>query len=144
MSQGKFSNPRPHREEEREIEKAYRDLTRKQSHKTYEHRVTAEDMARAAQPLPTDEDVPDIAIPNSVPAEEAFPTEDAFPELFASPEAVPSADTEDRLLGQRLCRAFQAEVRASIQRLLQERLAAGAAEPLGAVIQHLSNGLICR
>ena len=29
MSQGKFSNPRPHREEEREIEKAYRDLTRK-------------------------------------------------------------------------------------------------------------------
>ena len=96
MSQGKFSNPRPHREEEREIEKAYRDLTRKQSHKTYEHRVTAEDMARAAQPLPTDEDVPDIAIPNSVPAEEAFPTEDAFPELFASPEAVPSADTEDR------------------------------------------------
>ena len=66
MSQGKFSNPRPHREEEREIEKAYRDLTRKQSHKTYEHRVTAEDMARAAQPLPADEDVPDIAIPNSV------------------------------------------------------------------------------
>ena len=96
MSQGKFSNPRPHREEEREIEKAYRDLTRKQSHKTYEHRVTAEDMARAAQPLPADEDVPDIAIPNSVPAEEAFPTEDAFPELFASPEAVPSAETEDR------------------------------------------------
>ena len=29
MSQGKFSSPRPHREEEREIEKAYRDLTRK-------------------------------------------------------------------------------------------------------------------
>lgn len=96
MSQGKFSNPRPHREEEREIEKAYRDLTRKQSHKTYEHRVTAEDMARAAQPLPADEDVPDIAIPNSVPAEEAFPTEDAFPELFASPEAAPSTETEDR------------------------------------------------
>mgnify|MGYP000205817104 CR=1 FL=1 len=47
MSQGKFSSPRPHREEEREIEKAYRDLTRKQSHKTYEHRVTAENMARA-------------------------------------------------------------------------------------------------
>ena len=96
MSQGKFSNPRPHREEEREIEKAYRDLTRKQSHKTYEHKVTAEDMARAAQPLPTDEDVPDISIPNSVPAEEAFPTEDAFPELFASPEAAPSAEAEDR------------------------------------------------
>ena len=33
MSQGKFSSPRPHREEEREIEKAYRDLTRKKSHK---------------------------------------------------------------------------------------------------------------
>ena len=53
MSQGKFSSPRPHREEEREIEKAYRDLTRKKSHKTYEHKVTAEDMARAAQPLPS-------------------------------------------------------------------------------------------
>ena len=51
MSQGKFSNPRPHREEEREIEKAYRDLTRKQSHKTYEHRVTAEDMDRRKERL---------------------------------------------------------------------------------------------
>ena len=52
MSQGKFSNPRPHREEEREIEKAYRDLTRKKAHKTYEHKVTPQDIVRAAQPSP--------------------------------------------------------------------------------------------
>ena len=101
MSQGKFSSPRPHREEEREIEKAYRDLTRKKSHKTYEHKVTAEDMARAAQPLPTEKD--DIAIPNADANAEAFPTEDAFPEMFPNPDAapapaepVPSPEAEDR------------------------------------------------
>ena len=101
MSQGKFSSPRPHREEEREIEKAYRDLTRKKSHKTYEHKVTAEDMARAAQPLPTEKD--DVAIPNADANAEAFPTEDAFPEMFPNPDAapapaepVPSPEAEDR------------------------------------------------
>ena len=101
MSQGKFSSPRPHREEEREIEKAYRDLTRKKSHKTYEHKVTAEDMARAAQPLPTEKD--DVAIPNADANAEAFPTEDAFPEMFPNPDAapapaapVPSREAEDR------------------------------------------------
>ena len=88
MSQGKFSSPRPHREEEREIEKAYRDLTRKKAHKTYEHKVTMEDIARAAQPLPTDVDVPDISIPN--PEREAFPTEDAFPDMFPNPDAAPA------------------------------------------------------
>ena len=78
MSQGRFSNPRPHREEEREIEKAYRDLTRKQSHKTYEHKVTAEDIARAEQPLPTQ-----------------LQPEDA---VFTAPDPVPvpSPEAEDR------------------------------------------------
>ena len=94
MSQGKFSSPRPHREEEREIEKAYRDLTRKQSHKTYEHKVTAADVARAAQPLPTDDGVPDITIPNAVPNEEAFPTQEAFPEMFPNPDAAPEVTQE--------------------------------------------------
>ena len=88
MSQGKFASPRPHREEEREIEKAYRDLTRKKTHKTYEHKVTMEDIARAAQPLPTDVDVPDISIPN--PEGEAFPTEEAFPDMFPNPDAAPA------------------------------------------------------
>ena len=88
MSQGKFSSPRPHREEEREIEKAYRDLTRKKAHKTYEHKVTMEDIVRAAQPLPTDVDVPDISIPN--PEGEAFPTEEAFPDMFPNPDAAPA------------------------------------------------------
>lgn len=87
MSQGKFSSPRPHREEEREIEKAYRDLTRKKTHKTYEHKVTAQDIARAAQPLPTDVDVPDISIgdeiPESVPAPASVPTQSST----LSPEA---------------------------------------------------------
>ena len=96
MSQGKFSNPRPHREEEREIEKAYRDLTRKKAHKTYEHKVTAQDIARAAQPLPTEETVPDVPLPNAAAPREAFPTEEAFPELFPSPDAAPSAEAEDR------------------------------------------------
>ena len=78
MSQGRFSSPRPHREEEREIEKAYRDLTRKQSHKTYEHKVTAEDIARAEQPLPTQ-----------------LQPEDA---VFTAPDPVPvpSPEAEDR------------------------------------------------
>ena len=88
MSQGKFSSPRPHREEEREIEKAYRDLTRKKSHKTYEHKVTAEDVARAAQPLPTEDD--DITIPDVIPNEEAFPTHDGFPDMFPNPDAAPA------------------------------------------------------
>lgn len=96
MSQGKFSNPRPHREEEREIEKAYRDLTRKKAHKTYEHKVTAQDIARAAQPLPTEETVPDVPMPNAAAPREAFPTEEAFPELFPAPDAAPSAEAEDR------------------------------------------------
>ena len=48
MSQGKFSNPRPHREEEREIEKAYRDLTRKQSHKTTNTMTITDTAHRAA------------------------------------------------------------------------------------------------
>ena len=101
MSQGKFSSPRPHREEEREIEKAYRDLTRKKSHKTYEHKVTAQDVARAAQPLPTEDD--DITIPDVIPNEEAFPTHDGFPDMFPNPDAdpapaepVPSPEAEDR------------------------------------------------
>ena len=92
MSQGKFSSPRPHREEEREIEKAYRDLTRKKPRKTYEHRVTAEDIARAAQPLPTEDALPDISLPEAAPAEEAFPTEEAFPELFSPPKKAPDAE----------------------------------------------------
>ena len=41
MSQGKFSNPRPHREEEREIEKAYRDLTRKNDRHDVIHKCAA-------------------------------------------------------------------------------------------------------
>ena len=94
MSQGKFSNPRPHREEEREIEKAYRDLTRKKAHKTYEHKVTPQDIARAAQPLPTEE--PAAAVPSRHVPQEAFATEEAFPELFTNPDAAPSPDAEDR------------------------------------------------
>ena len=86
MSQGKFSSPRPHREEEREIEKAYRDLTRKKAHKTYEHRVTAEDMARAAQPLPTGEDVPDISGGDI----------DLSVQTVFTPETAPSPEAEDR------------------------------------------------
>ena len=57
MSQGKFSSPRPHREEEREIEKAYRDLTRKSGKKPRAERTARE--------LPLDGD--------ALPAEEAFP-----------------------------------------------------------------------
>lgn len=94
MSQGKFSNPRPHREEEREIEKAYRDLTRKKAHKTYEHKVTPQDIARAAQPLPTEE--PAAAVPTRHVPQEAFATEEAFPELFSTPDAAPSPEAEDR------------------------------------------------
>ena len=94
MSQGKFSSPRPHREEEREIEKAYRDLTRKKSHKTYEHKVTAQDMARAAQPLPTDADVPDISIGDEIPVSEPVPTPQAVPTPV--PEPIPSPEAEDR------------------------------------------------
>lgn len=100
MSQGKFSSPRPHREEEREIEKAYRDLTRKKSNKTYEHKVTAQDVARAAQPLPTEDG--DITIPDVIPNKEAFPTPDGFPDMFPNPDAapapesVPSPEAEDR------------------------------------------------
>lgn len=94
MSQGKFSNPRPHREEEREIEKAYRDLTRKKAHKTYEHKVTPQDIARAAQPLPTEE--PAVTVPTRQVPQEAFATEEAFPELFSNPDAAPSPEAEDR------------------------------------------------
>lgn len=94
MSQGKFSNPRPHREEEREIEKAYRDLTRKKAHKTYEHKVTPQDIARAAQPLPTED--PAVTIPTDHAPREAFATEEAFPELFSNPDAAPSPEAEDR------------------------------------------------
>lgn len=94
MSQGKFSNPRPHREEEREIEKAYRDLTRKKAHKTYEHKVTPQDIARAAQPLPTEEPAP--VVPTRHAPQEAFATEEAYPELFTNPDAAPSPEAEDR------------------------------------------------
>lgn len=94
MSQGKFSSPRPHREEEREIEKAYRDLTRKKAHKTYEHKVTPQDIVRAAQPLPTEE--PAVTVPTRHVPQEAFATEEAFPELFTNPDAAPSPDAEDR------------------------------------------------
>lgn len=94
MSQGKFSSPRPHREEEREIEKAYRDLTRKKAHKTYEHKVTPQDIVRAAQPLPTEEPVP--VAPTRHVTQEAFATEEAFPELFTNPDTAPSPDAEDR------------------------------------------------
>lgn len=55
MSQGKFSSPRPHREEEREIEKAFRDLTREKTKVPREHRVSEEDLILAAQPLPSEE-----------------------------------------------------------------------------------------
>ena len=94
MSQGKFSSPRPHREEEREIEKAYRDLTRKKAHKTYEHKVTPQDIVRAAQPLPTEEPAP--VVPTRHAPQEAFATEEAFPELFSIPDAAPSPEAEDR------------------------------------------------
>ena len=94
MSQGKFSSPRPHREEEREIEKAYRDLTRKKAHKTYEHKVTPQDIVRAAQPLPTEEPAP--VVPTRHAPQEAFATEEAFPELFTNPDAVPSPEAEER------------------------------------------------
>lgn len=94
MSQGKFSSPRPHREEEREIEKAYRDLTRKKAHKTYEHKVTPQDIARAAQPLPTEE--PEPVVPARQVPQEAFATEEAFPELFSNPDTAPSPEAEDR------------------------------------------------
>lgn len=94
MSQGKFSNPRPHREEEREIEKAYRDLTRKKAHKTYEHKVTPQDIVRAAQPLPTEEPVP--VAPTRHVTQGAFATEEAFPELFTNPDTAPSPEAEDR------------------------------------------------
>lgn len=85
MAQGKFSNPRPHREEEREIEKAYRDLTRKKTHKPYEHSVTAEDVARAAQPLPTE--LPPEGTPRSAPdsAAEDRQIEDAFRQVTGQP-----------------------------------------------------------
>ncbi len=96
MSQGKFSSPRPHREEEREIEKAYRDLTRKKSHKTYEHKVTAQDIARAAQPLPTDVDVPDISIGDEIPVSEPVPTPKTVPVPAPAPEPVPSPEAQDR------------------------------------------------
>lgn len=75
MSQGKFSNPRPHREEEREIEKAYRDLTRKKSRRPQEHKVTEADRILAAQPLPSE-------LP---PEETERPTAQAMP--YASPDA---------------------------------------------------------
>lgn len=96
MSQGKFSSPRPHREEEREIEKAYRDLTRKKAHKTYEHKVTAQDIARAAQPLPTDVDVPDISIGDEIPVSEPAPTPKTVPVPAPAPEPVPSPEAQDR------------------------------------------------
>ena len=63
MSQGKFSNPRPHREEEREIEKAYRDLTRKKPRKPAEHKVTEADRILAAQPLPSEMPPEETGIP---------------------------------------------------------------------------------
>ncbi len=96
MSQGKFSSPRPHREEEREIEKAYRDLTRKKAHTTYEHKVTAQDIARAAQPLPTDVDVPDISIGDEIPVSEPVPTPKTVPVPAPAPEPVPSPEAQDR------------------------------------------------
>lgn len=59
MSQGKFSNPRPHREEEREIEKAYRDLTRKSnpSRKTRREHA-ARELPMDTGSMPTDGDFP--------------------------------------------------------------------------------------
>ena len=75
MSQGKFSNPRPHREEEREIEKANRDLTRKKSRRPQEHKVTEADRILAAQPLPSE-------LP---PEETERPAAQAMP--YASPDA---------------------------------------------------------
>ena len=53
-------------------------------------------------------------------------------------------DTQHRFLGQCPCRTFQAEVRTSVQCLPQKCFAAGVAEPLGTVLQHLLNDSICR
>ena len=76
MSQGKFSSPRPHREEEREIEKAYRDLTRKSGKKPRAERTARE--------LPLDGD--------ALPAEDAFPAEEAFPAEDIAQEAFPAEE----------------------------------------------------
>ncbi|MGM9585039.1 MAG: VanW family protein [Faecousia sp.] len=86
MSQGKFSQPRPHREEEREIEKAYRDLTRKQTRRPQEHTVTEADRILAAQPLPSE--MPPEGNGSSEPAESAAEEqqmEDAFRQLTGQP-----------------------------------------------------------
>ena len=76
MSQGKFSSPRPHREEEREIEKAYRDLTRKSGRKPRAERTARE--------LPLDEAA--FSAGEAFPAEEAFPTEEPAQEAFPAEE----------------------------------------------------------
>lgn len=76
MSQGKFSSPRPHREEEREIEKAYRDLTRKSGKKPRAERTARE--------LPLNGD--------ALPAEDAFPAEEAFPAEDIAQEAFPAEE----------------------------------------------------
>ena len=76
MSQGKFSSPRPHREEEREIEKAYRDLTRKSGKKPRAERTARE--------LPLDGD--------ALPAEDAFPAGEAFPAEEIAQEAFPAEE----------------------------------------------------
>ena len=91
MSQGKFSNPRPHREEEREIEKAYRDLTRKKPRKPAEHKVTEADRILAAQPLPSEmpPEETGIPVPEAVsqpsPAAEERQIEDAFRQVTGQP-----------------------------------------------------------
>ncbi|MDO5401756.1 MAG: VanW family protein [Eubacteriales bacterium] len=67
MSKGKFSNPRPYRDEEREIEQAFRQMTGK-------------------APKPESRDIPDIPLnPEEVP-EEYVPLDAEFPELEAEME----------------------------------------------------------
>ena len=103
MSQGKFSNPRPHREEEREIEKAYRDLTRKNDRKRRrEHQTVAMDPEALKDikltDVPENTDFPDISnIPEITEIPDA-PTGAGFANVptRAAREQAPSPAAEDR------------------------------------------------
>lgn len=93
MSQGKFSSPRPHREEEREIEKAYRDLTRKSNPNK---KTRAE---HAARELNLEDEAFSGAdafrTEKAAPAEEAFPAEEElnldFDNITPEKPAAPAA-----------------------------------------------------
>ena len=103
MSQGKFSNPRPHREEEREIEKAYRDLTRKNDRKRRREQQTVAMDPEALKDIkltdvPENTDFPDISnIPEITEIPDA-PTEAGFNRVPTGvpQEKVPSPAAEDR------------------------------------------------